>query len=111
MPGLRAGTLRHLFLIERRSTWQDSVGGQLETWTAIGQSYGSVEPSAGRELFAAQQLFPDATHVVTMRYFAGLSVVHRIVLDGRNLDILSINDEEERHSIQTLICREGMSAG
>lgn len=49
---------------------------------------GNITPLDGRELFAAQQVRPDTTHVVEMRYLDGLTADMQFVSDGKTYRLL-----------------------
>ena len=57
------------------------------------------------------QVNDEVTHIVKMRYLAGFTPVrHRLVLEGRVLNILAVLDIEERHREMQVHCKELASA-
>jgi len=84
---MRAGRLRHRVSIEQFSATTDEVGDPVETWTPVDTVWANVLPISGREFFASKQVNAETTHRVFMRYRAALTANHRLVFQGRVLDI------------------------
>lgn len=84
----------------------DGAGQPVQVWRTFDHMWGSVEPLSGRELYNAAQVQPDVTHMVKMRYRAGVAPKMRIQHDARTLDILSITNREERNIELELMCKE-----
>lgn len=104
---MQAGKLRHRVNIEVRATTRGNLGGQVQTWTAVATSVPArVEQLSGKELFAAQQINPQLSHKVSMRYYSGLDPKHRLLWEGRYLDILSIANPDARREEHLLLCLE-----
>ena len=68
----------------------DELGHAKENWTAIALSpaWLEVEPLSGRELWRAQGIFPDATHVIRGYWISTLASSMRIVFGSRILHLL-----------------------
>lgn len=104
---MQAGKLRHRVDIQTRSASQDSLGEQVHTWSAVATSVPArVEQLSGKELFSAQQINPQLSHKVSMRYYSGLDPKHRLLWEGRYLDILSIANPDARREEHQLLCLE-----
>lgn len=103
---MEIGTLRHRVTIEDFTVVQDAFGEEVKTWQTFATRWGSVEPLRGRERWNAQQVHAEVTHRVTMRWLSGLSPTMRVVHDGRNLDIDSIINPDERREMVELMCIE-----
>lgn len=108
MKPLRAGKLRKRITIEVVSQTVSDDGQPLETWTTFAVRWASVEPieTSGREYLQAQAIQADVTHVVTLRYLAGVTPKHRVNWDNRTLEIQSTANIEERGRMLILYCRE-----
>ena len=71
----------------------------------LSQSYKTVEKNvlvsisqlSGDERVLANQVFPSATHSVNMRWREGLAVEDRLTFGSRRLNILSIDNTDERN--------------
>jgi SPP1 family predicted phage head-tail adaptor len=105
---MRAGQLRKLVTIQSQGTGQTDTGAPDSTWTDEVQDVPcAVLPQDGREFIAAQQVDQEITHIVIMRWLAGFSAVrHRLVLEGRILNVLAVLDIEERHRELRVKCKE-----
>ena len=114
--GLRAGTLRHRLVIQRRTATQDSVGGQSTAWTTIATVWAEISPLSGREQLAAQAVQAEITHQITVRWqplFANPKVVasYRGLDNGRIFNISSSINQDERNRIVVLQATEGLNEG
>lgn len=75
---MRAGKLRHRVEIRKPTASQDSYGESDITWSVESRRWAAIEPLSGRELYVAQQVNPQVTHRIRMRYFSGLTSDRRI---------------------------------
>ncbi|MCB9949580.1 MAG: phage head closure protein [Planctomycetaceae bacterium] len=103
---MRAGKLRHLVTIQRRTLSRDAVGQQTESWADLGTTWASVMPTGGTEREYAKQLVSETTHKVVMRYFDGLTSKDRIIHNSRTLNIINIINVDERNIEQQIMCKE-----
>lgn len=92
--------------IERPTTTQSASGEPTITWERWKQLRCQIEPLQGRERFEAQQVRPEVTHQVRMRYVDGLSTRYRISYDGRTLNIAEMINVDERNREHLLMCAE-----
>ena len=65
-----------------------------------------ITPLAGRELLLAQQIVATATHLVKLRYVAGVTEECTLAFGTRTLEINAIIDLEERNAELWLYCTE-----
>jgi SPP1 family predicted phage head-tail adaptor len=92
----------------------DGDGGYTQGYTALSPSpvWASVTPAtaAARERLMASSVQTDATHIVEMRYHAGVTVDTRITLDGtRYLQVVGPpQDVDEAHVVTRVMCVEVM---
>lgn len=87
----------------------DGDGGFTESWTDLPPAADAKVAPASQsalERVAAGTILTTATHVVTVPYRAGVSTKTRILLDGRRLNITSVQDPDERHVELILVCEE-----
>lgn len=113
---LSAGTLRKRITLQQQSTSVDTYGQQIATWTDVATVWASVEPSVGRELMAAQAVSLDQPTTITIRWqpaFASPKAVAamRVVYNGRIFNIHSVENEDERNRMLTLLASEGLNDG
>ena len=113
---INAGTLRKRITLQQQSTSVDTYGQQITTWTDVATVWASIEPSVGRELMAAQAVRLDQPTTITMRWqpaFASPKALAamRAVYNSRIFNIYSVENEEERNRMLTLLASEGLNDG
>lgn len=102
------GKRRNRVTIKRRE------GNALGTRGQLSQSYNTVEKNvvvsivtlSGDERVLANQIFPSATHTVNMRWREGLTVDDRLIFGTRTLNILSIDNVDERNREYQIVAGE-----
>ena len=114
--GLRAGTLNRRITFQSRSTARDAEGGQSQVWSPVAVVWAAIEPSAGKELLAAQAMNLDQPSTITVRWQAALAdpktvCAMRIVYGTRIFNIHSAMNQEERNRVLVLIASEGLNNG
>jgi SPP1 family predicted phage head-tail adaptor len=103
-----SGQLRNLITIQQRSEAQ-LAGGQPSTdWETFMQVWAKVVSMSGKEQFTAQQLSPEVTHQIKIRWLDGVTALMQILMDdGTVLDIMSVNYAERRLDDEvTLLCKQ-----
>lgn len=104
---MRAGRLRHRVTIQEFvKLSEDGIGGSINEWINVATVWARVIPLNGRELVIAQQIMPETTHRVEMRYKGGLNSKMRLLHRGRVLDNISIKNIDELNKEIHLLCRE-----
>lgn len=82
------------------------------TPVVLGTRWASVEPLSGRELWQAQQVRPDVSHKITMRFYAGLTPRHKLRFTDpqtstiRTFEIDSVLNVDERNRVMTILAKE-----
>lgn len=69
-----------------------AAGGRPKTWADIATVWMHVEAANGREELYGMQIQASMTHVIIMRYRAGVTTDMRILIKGEPYNIRSIND-------------------
>lgn len=107
---LDAGRLDKRVSIQRATEATGSGGTLSITWADSARVWAEVAPGSGREFFAAQQLMPELSHVITIRHTTGVTPKHRVVYVSngttRTFAIHAVNDPMERHEQLVLFCSE-----
>lgn len=116
MIAINPGRLSRRITLQQQSTSVDSYGQQFITWADVATVWASLEPSVGRELVAAQAMRLDQPTTITIRWqsaFASPRAVAamRAVYKGRTFNIHSVENEDERNVLLTLIASEGLNDG
>lgn len=101
--------------VERKTVTKGSSGGMVPSWALQTLRWVSINGKTGMKQAATDAGggdVPEATHVITMHYLAGLTATtHRIVLGSTIYEILHVNDVLEQHVRHDLLCRTGVSRG
>lgn len=87
----------------------DGYGGFTQSWTDLTPAADArISPATAHSLerVAAGTVISSATHIVTVPYRAGISTKTRILVDGRVLNVTSVQDPDERHVELVLVCEE-----
>jgi SPP1 family predicted phage head-tail adaptor len=100
-----AAPYRHRVTIQAVTLIFDDMGGWEETWADLATVWARVEALKGDEYFAAAQMQNSVSHRVTMRYRADLTPTHRLIFEGRTLDIEAVLPDE-RKSRLVIMCTE-----
>ncbi len=96
--------------IQTRLETDDDGGGQTIAYTDWLTVWAAIAPGAGREFVSAQQLTPELSHVIKVRYRPGITPKHRLKYAAagvtRFFPIYVIADPDERHEQLLLYCSE-----
>ena len=121
-----AARLRHRVQIQERIETQDSETGDVSfTWVPISLSLSTSTSSSevassipaevltgpGREYAGAGTKQSEADARINMRWFPGLTTAMRIVWQGKNYDITSIETDITARREYRLRVKEGVSNG
>jgi len=104
---LRSGQLRHRVQIQNLTQARSSDYGDVQdTASPLAWVWASVEPLSGRERWTAQQVAPDVTHRVRMRYRSDVTPAVQLIHNTRTLRVESAINLEERDEQLELLCIE-----
>lgn len=107
---LNAGRLDKRVTVQSSVFSDDGAGGQSIAWLDVATVWASIDTGSGREFMAAQQLLPELTHLVTIRYRDDVTAANRLIYLSRgNTRVLTIQskiDPLERHEQLVLSCKE-----
>lgn len=105
---MEAGDLRHRITIQQRTDTQDAYGEPIPAWTTWATVWAAVEPQSGQEATIAmsQQSEARLRVRVRVRYRTGLSVLMRIVWQGKTYQIEAISEVKSNRREFHLICYE-----
>ncbi len=81
-----AGKYRHLMTLEQpiAGDASEASGEVLSTWTKLASMWCSLVPLSGKELFAAQQVRAQTTHLVRTRHRNDLTITTAMRLTYRS---------------------------
>lgn len=100
------GPMRQRVTIQARTTAADAYGAPVATWADVATRWGEVLPLSGRELWQAQQVRPDVTLKVRLRYYDGLTPKHRLKVGARVLEVESVVNPDGRNRFHECLCKE-----
>jgi len=88
---------------------RDDYGGVDGEWLPVGRIWAKIEPSNGTEFFAKQQVNAENQTKITVRFYAGISVMNRIRYGEKLYEIMGIADHRTAHNMTILNCKEMVS--
>lgn len=97
------GRLRTELILQEAVTSPDGAGGFTQDWQEVATLFAHVEPLRADSQFGAGQHLESVTHRVTLRYRKGLRSGMRFLLQGRALEIITVQDADETG--RYMICR------
>jgi len=103
---IRAGELRHRITIEQNSPTQNNFGEEVPSWSEFATRWAAVRATGGRETFADDQKFAEATHEFELRHISGVDPKMRIKWEERVFDIESVLDLDGRKRRTVIIAVE-----
>jgi len=106
---MRAGTLRHIIIIEEQSDASDGMGGFTNTWgtvTGMGAVPAAIWPFKATETVQAMQLEEKITHRIRIRYRSGITAKNRIKFGSRIFNIISLINVDERNISLDILATE-----
>lgn len=105
---MRIGRLRHRITHQQRTATQH---GEPSQWATVGTYWAAVAPMPSAEAVAAQQQIQEVvTHQVTLRGGKTISLRDRFLLGNRVLNIVDIQNVDERDIQLNILCREVKNA-
>ena len=108
---LQAGDLNRRITLQVRGSTRDSYGQQATTWTDWATCWARIEPMDGREVVAAKSVNAETSHLVTIRYRAGVTAAMRVIFGARIFNVLSVIEPEMARVSLVLACSEGLNVG
>lgn len=111
---MQAGRLRHKVQVQSLvvgSPQYTPSGKPNSEWTDLFQTWASIEPLRGNELFRAQEFAAETEVRIRIRYRSDITTDMRIVYEGKYYNILAIIDEQLRHRELELMCSQGLNLG
>lgn len=85
-------------VIERYTRTSDGMGGQWETWAAVGTVLGRIYPRATRgfqiEVSSGAQLTSQEEWLATLPYGTDVTAKDRLLYSGRTWEVARVNNDE-----------------
>jgi len=110
---MNVGATRHRVTFQTGTTQPDGDGGTVDVWIDLAPPTWDVAiaPATVRDLErdAAQTIIAAATHVITGRYRADVTVECRMMFQGREFRITGVKNVDERGIDMHLFAKETIS--
>ena len=89
---MEIGELRHKITFQKLTTTTNENGFEVEDWEDYKTVWAAITNLHGREYFEAAAVQKENTVKFTIRYFKGLDTSMRILFQGRQYNIISIDN-------------------
>lgn len=109
---MKFGRLRHRVRIDEKMATRNGFGEEVITWSQVGVFWASVEPLRGREFVEMRQAHADVTTRIRLRV-QDMTITPAMLAtyDGREFEIESVIEVNERGRELHLMCRERVVYG
>lgn len=97
---------RHYVSIQRLTQSSDGEGGFTSIWATVGNMWASVNPIRAIQQYQFKSINVDATHHITTRGYTDINEKDRILFKGRFLEVMTIENIQERDFELFLTCKE-----
>ena len=112
MLTLKPAMMRHTAVIQKKVRTQDSDGLDSYVWTDVHTNVPcSVFAISGKEFVATSQLGSEITVRITLYNITPFDASMRMVVNGKNYDILDILPDPTDNVYLTVMSRQGVSNG
>lgn len=108
MDGTRAviGKLRHFITIQQNTPTRGTDGAAVDAWTTFAQVWASIRSPSGRDFYSSDGHNAALTHVIRIRYLAGVNRSMRVSFDSRIFNVEYLQKELETNHWLDLFCTE-----
>ncbi len=108
MSFVTSGELRSRIKIERPIGTVSATGGVIEGTPEVfaDRVPARIQSAQGSEAIRAGGIVSGISHVIAMRYQRGVQSFMTVTFEGRQFQIVSIVDTDERHVELQLLCAE-----
>jgi SPP1 family predicted phage head-tail adaptor len=89
-PKFSPAAFRHRVTIQTLTLTATDTGGRTEAWSNFATVWASLEPKLTREVVFGEKLETRVTHIIRMRYLAGVTTDKRILFDNRTFQIKAV---------------------
>lgn len=107
---MNPGLFRHRIKLLKMVVTEDEIRQQIEDWQEVRTCWAAIKTVSGREYFAAASVQAERTYRFIIRYTPGIDETMRIDYQGRQFDIQSVLNDDERKKTLTIIATERVTA-
>jgi SPP1 family predicted phage head-tail adaptor len=97
---VKAGRLDRRVQLQSRVVTRNASGEDVVTYSVVGDVWAEKFDLRGREFYAAQQAKADVTTRWRIRWRSDVSVLHRLVYEGRSYDINAAAEIGRREGLE-----------
>lgn len=94
--GYRVGELDQLIEFNRETLTPDGIGGNVRTWSSIGEVWAHVRPASGKESTDFETVNAEAKYIFIVRWPLAILESDQIVWDGELFNIRVIKRPKTR---------------
>jgi SPP1 family predicted phage head-tail adaptor len=102
----KAGDLSRRITIQSPSESQDEYGQPTQDWTDVCSTWASIRAATSKEVYAASSFVSQVSHIVTIRWRAGIAAKQRILYRDRTFEVQGVSDPDESRVCLNLLCIE-----
>lgn len=101
---MRAGRLRHYVTLQEKSVTRDAMGGEVVTWVDKATAVpAEIVELSGKNLNAAQQVHPELSATVRLRYRSDLTPQWRVKHGARVFSIIGMPINRDARNVELLL--------
>ncbi len=100
------GRLRQRITIQTSSSARNDTGEVIKTWNDGDAVWADIQPGAGRERLAADQIIAEQTHSIRTRFHEDLTPSNRISFESRIFRIIGVQNLRELDSMLDIAAQE-----
>ena len=108
---MKPGDLNKRITIQKPITTTNERGFEIETWEDFKTVWAAVSNLHGREYFAAAAVQAENTVKFTIRYLEGLNTTMRILFQGKQYNITSIDNIKYQNRYIEIKAMEVVTSG
>ncbi len=106
---MRAGELRHVITIQRKTVELNSFNEEIITWQEVATLHAKIESTPGGEFVDLNAAGAALSHKITLRYYPGLAPTMQVLWGERTFNIDTVQEDNlKRQTI--LLCNELVDA-
>lgn len=103
---MRIGDLNKQVILQHPTKAADTMSGLTVTWTTAATIWAAIWPVSASESIQAGGQAMTVTHRIRIRYRSVIRAGWRISFGNKYYNIVSIIDQNMRHKVLDLLCKE-----
>lgn len=103
---MKVGRLRNRVTVQSSTDTVNDCGELVQTWATFEEVYAEVRSVSGREYLQTDKVRAEVSHVITIRYLAGLLPNMRIVHGTKTFEIVAILPDRTDARMMQIMCNQ-----